>query len=258
MSVTLGALHWGDGRRRILLLHGISSNAAAWWRVGPDLAAAGWSVTAPDLRGHGTSPIGDDYRFSSYADDLLALGGGWEAVVGHSLGGTVAVLAHHADPGWTGGLVLQDPALVLPDAEYDAILAELVEPLQGPATEAEIAAENPRWHSTDVRIKQEALQQSSPAVVRGTLQQNRPWNIVAETAAAVVPTVILGSDPGQGGIVPVALGEWLAAENRLIRYRLLEGAGHSAHRDEDGYEGYAEALRKALAWIEGRMDEDRA
>ncbi len=250
MALTLGTIHWGAGARRILLLHGISSNAAGWWRVGPDLAADGWSVVAPDLRGHGTSPIGDDYTIAAYADDILALDGRWDVVLGHSLGGAVAVTAQALDPGWAGGLVLQDPALVTADADHDQVLAWLLEDFEGPATEDQIAAESPRWNPTDVRIKREALCQSSAAVVRATMEQNRPWNLIAEAAAVTVPTVVLGSDPAAGGVVPITIGEWLAGANPSIRYEMIDGAGHSAHREDDGYSSYLGALRSALAWIE--------
>jgi pimeloyl-ACP methyl ester carboxylesterase len=247
VTVELGTLSWGTGDRRILLLHGLSSNAAGWWRVGPDLAAAGWAVTAADLRGHGTSPLGDGYSFAAYAGDVLALGAGWDAVVGHSLGGAVAVTAHHLGPGWAGGLVLQDPALFTSEADGEGLLTAVLGDLE--ATAAEIAAGRPRWSDTDVRIKVEALQQTGSTVVRGTIADTRPWDLRDRTAEVEVPTAILGSDPESGGIMPVALGERLAAENRMIRYTLLAGAGHSAHREAAGYRRYREALMEALEWI---------
>jgi len=245
----LGTLSWGTGDRRLLLLHGLSSNAAGWWRVGPDLAAAGWAVTAADLRGHGTSPLGDDYSFDAYAGDVLALGGGWGAVIGHSLGGAVAVTAQSLDPGWARGLVLQDPALVLDDAGSDALLAAVLGDLE--ATPGEIAAGRPGWSEIDLRIKVEALQQTSAVVARGTIADNRPWDLFGRTADVAVPTAILVSDPEAGGIMPVALGERLAAGNPLIRSTVLAGAGHSAHRDPAGYPRYLAALTDALAWVEG-------
>jgi len=250
MSPGLGTLHWSGGDRRILLVHGLSSNAAGWWRLGPDLAAQGWSVTAPDLRGHGTSPLADTYEVAAFADDVLALGTGWDAVLGHSLGGAVAVVAQDRQPQWSRGLVLQDPALVMPESSYDEVLAELLEPMLGPATEEEIAAEHPEWHETDVRIKVEALRQSSAAVVRQTLEENRPWNLLAEAERLAVPTVVLGSDPTSGGIVPVTVGEWLDAENPALTYRMIDGAGHSVHRETARYPAYLDAVRRALETIE--------
>ena len=65
----LATTTWGDGHRRALFLHGISSNAAGWWRLGPDLAALGFTVVAPDLRGHGETGRAADYLLESYRDD---------------------------------------------------------------------------------------------------------------------------------------------------------------------------------------------
>ncbi len=249
MTVALGTMRWGEGPRRILLLHGISSNAAGWWRVAPELATSGWQVTAADMRGHGTSPISDEYTLDAYASDVLGLGAGWDAVLGHSLGGAVAVIAQTMDPGWAGGLILQDPALLMPDAQIEEITAALLEPIDGPATEAEIAAENPRWHATDVHIKREALCQTSATVLRCTMEQNTPWNVLEPASSVSVPTVLLGSDPEEGGIVAVSIGGWLAEENPHLRYEMLEGAGHSAHREDDGYDAYLAAVHRALEWI---------
>ena len=54
---------WGAaGGRRVLLLHGLQSSGATWWRIASALAEAGADVTAPDLRGHGASPRGERYR----------------------------------------------------------------------------------------------------------------------------------------------------------------------------------------------------
>jgi pimeloyl-ACP methyl ester carboxylesterase len=251
MTLALGTMRWGDGPRRILLLHGISSNAAGWWRLGPDLADAGWTVAAPDLRGHGTSPISDDYTIAAYAGDVLALGGGWDAVLGHSLGAAVAVAAHAADADWCRGLVLEEPALLISEDRFDEALAVLLDAAEGPAGERELARVNPSWHPTDARIKAEALQQTSPAVVRGTMEQNRPWNLLEAAAGVTVPTVILGADPDCGGITPVSVGEWLAGSNPAVRYRLLEGTGHSIHREVDGYGRFLEILVEALEWIGG-------
>jgi alpha-beta hydrolase superfamily lysophospholipase len=52
------SLQWdpdGPARGRVVLLHGMTSLSATWWRIGPGLAARGWQVVAPDLPGHGTA-----------------------------------------------------------------------------------------------------------------------------------------------------------------------------------------------------------
>ena len=84
----------GDGPA-VVLVHGLTCNAAYWLRVAPLLQ--GLRVIAVDLRGHGLSEHRESYRYAEYADDLLSqidgLGLERVPVVGHSLGGYVALLA---------------------------------------------------------------------------------------------------------------------------------------------------------------------
>ena len=79
----------------LVLIHGIAGSSATWDEVVPVLADR-YCVVAPDLLGHGESakPRGD-YSLGGYASgvrDLLgALGYERASVVGHSLGGGVAM-----------------------------------------------------------------------------------------------------------------------------------------------------------------------
>jgi pimeloyl-ACP methyl ester carboxylesterase len=84
----------GDGPV-LLLIHGITSSSASWAPVLP-LLEEHFTIIAPDLLGHGASakPTGD-YSLGAYAcmarDLMLALGHDSATVVGHSLGGGVAM-----------------------------------------------------------------------------------------------------------------------------------------------------------------------
>jgi pimeloyl-ACP methyl ester carboxylesterase len=79
----------------VLLIHGITGNSDQWDGVFP-LLAEHFTVLAPDLLGHGRSakPRGD-YSLGAYAvglrDLMIALGHRRATVVGHSLGGGVAM-----------------------------------------------------------------------------------------------------------------------------------------------------------------------
>ncbi|MEE9298120.1 MAG: alpha/beta fold hydrolase [Acidimicrobiia bacterium] len=244
MPVPLHTIGWGSGARRILLLHGITANAAGWWRVGPDLAERGWEVVATDLRGHGDSPKPGSYLFAEHVADVLALGTGWDAVLGHSMGGTISVLAATEEPRWTAGLVLQDPALMLPEPMSE-VLGWLLEEYELGLDPDRIAAANPRWHPEDVAAKVEALHRSSAEIVRSTTESNWNWMVLEEANALEVPTVIIGSDPVAGGILPVTFGEWLA-ESPWIEYVVISNSSHSFHRDDDQYDTYLSTLVDAL------------
>ena len=82
---------YGDGPRRIALVHGLSADGAMWRGLTERIVAAGGStVTTVDLRGHGASDRSDVYTVDAFADDLVeTLPAGLDLVVGHSLGGSV-------------------------------------------------------------------------------------------------------------------------------------------------------------------------
>lgn len=243
-AVDLHTVSWGNGERCILLLHGITSSVAGWWRLGPDLAERGWRVVASDLRGHGDSPKPGSYLFSEHVADVLRLGTGWDAVLGHSMGGTISVLAATADPEWSAGLVLQDPALMLPEPQSDT-LDWLLEEFTVDIDPVRIAAMSPRWHPRDVAAKVEALRATTADMVTQTVVENWPWMVLDEACRLAMPTIVLGSDPNAGGILPVAFGEWLAASPH-VEYSMIPNASHSTHRDDDQYETYLSTLVAAL------------
>jgi pimeloyl-ACP methyl ester carboxylesterase len=96
----------------LLLIHGIASQSSTWDSVMPQLAR-NFTVLAPDLIGHGASakPRGD-YSLGSHAsslrDLLTALGHDRATLVGHSLGGGIAMQLAYQFPALCERLVLVD------------------------------------------------------------------------------------------------------------------------------------------------------
>ena len=94
----------------LLLLHGIANSSETWARVAP-LLSEHFTVIAPDLLGHGESatPRGD-YSLGAHAsgarDVVTALGHERVTVVGHSLGGGIAMQFAYQFPERTERLVL--------------------------------------------------------------------------------------------------------------------------------------------------------
>jgi len=94
----------------LLLIHGITSSSATWDPVIPALAEHA-HVIAPDLLGHGDSdkPRGD-YSLGAFAaglrDLLEYLGHEHATIVGHSLGGGVALQLAYQHPEYCEQLVL--------------------------------------------------------------------------------------------------------------------------------------------------------
>jgi pimeloyl-ACP methyl ester carboxylesterase len=118
----------------LVLIHGITSSSATWERVMPYLARH-FTVIAPDLVGHGESdkPRGDyslGAHASSIRDLLLVLGHERASIVGHSLGGGIAMQFAYQFPERCERLALVDTgglgrdvsvllrAATLPGAEF--------------------------------------------------------------------------------------------------------------------------------------------
>src|SRR5215210_8096120 len=118
----------------LLLIHGITGSSRHWESV-ISLLAERFTVIAPDMLGHGLSakPRGD-YSLGAFAsgarDMLVALGHERATVVGHSLGGGVAMQFAYQFPERCERLVLVSSgglgpevslllrAVSLPGAEY--------------------------------------------------------------------------------------------------------------------------------------------
>jgi pimeloyl-ACP methyl ester carboxylesterase len=125
----------GDGDLPVLLLiHGMADSARSWRPVLPGLARH-FQVIAPDMLGHGDSDKPrHDYSLGAYAnllrDLMVALGIERATLIGHSLGGGVAMQFAYQQPQRCERLVLVSSgglgrevswmlrALAAPGAEY--------------------------------------------------------------------------------------------------------------------------------------------
>src|SRR5438309_75024 len=116
-------LSWGAERTELptaLLLHGITSTALSWVRVGPALCER-YRVYALDMRGHGDSikPARGAYSLRHTADDaaafIKALDLESPVLIGHSWGGATAIVlasgagSQEPSPNFSH-VILEDPA----------------------------------------------------------------------------------------------------------------------------------------------------
>lgn len=166
-GLRLRLCEWGPDRADgplALLLHGWLDQGAAWERVARPLAAAGWHVVAPDHRGHGHSawaPAGTSYHFTDYVVDidhlLRTLGRPVDALVGHSMGGTLASLVAGLRPDAARRVVLLE-GLGPPGRDASAAADQLVTHLDAQAT--------PRTHRQmdDVASAAERLRRLNPGL----------------------------------------------------------------------------------------------
>ena len=120
-----------------LLLHGKNFCGATWEGTARALAKAGYRVIIPDQIGFckSSKPTGFQYSFAQLAELTRRLLDDRHVeravVVGHSMGGTVAVRLALLYPGWVERLVLVNPlgltdrvAQGVPYADLDALMLE--------------------------------------------------------------------------------------------------------------------------------------
>lgn len=95
----------------MVLLHGLGERAALWRPVIPALAGH-FRVYALDMRGHGDSDWPGSYSFQHMTDDVIAaagdLGLGKFTLMGHSMGGAVALLVAMRHPELVERLIVED------------------------------------------------------------------------------------------------------------------------------------------------------
>jgi pimeloyl-ACP methyl ester carboxylesterase len=238
--------HWepeGTARGRVVLLHGMMSTAATWWRIGPALAGRGWTVDALDLPGHGDSPRSDrPLDLDILVDGVTGgLGGSVDLLVGHSLGGAVAVALAGRQPGAARALALEDPpsrsreqmTTVLADGiEADA---RLVRRDRQQLVRREREA-NPTWADEDVEHSVDGIAAADTTALAAGLRGNLAWDLPAMVAAVQVPLLVLAAPPGDGLIehggsaLQGPAREAVRAQLPPDRFVVLDG-GHCLHRD---------------------------
>lgn len=109
----------------IVLLHGLFGSVANWGSVARHLQAA-YHVVVPDLRNHGQSPHHADNSYPAMVDDVLGLldarGLGSVALVGHSMGGKVAMQLALGHPQRVDRLAVVDMSPVCYTHDFAAVL----------------------------------------------------------------------------------------------------------------------------------------
>jgi pimeloyl-ACP methyl ester carboxylesterase len=240
----------------LVLLHGIASTADTWAPVASALAAR-HTVLAPDLLGHGDSakPRGD-YSLGAYAsgvrDLVAALGYDSGTVVGHSLGGGIAMQFAYQFPERVDRLVLiasgglgREVHMILRAATLPG--SELVLALLGGAwlraTGGAVggalarlglrAGEDLAGVTTGIGSLADAGARDAFVRTARAAIDARGQRVSATDRlylAAELPTLIVWGE--RDPIIPVAHGRVAHAAIPGSRLEVFEGAGHFPHREQ--------------------------
>jgi len=189
-------------------------------------------MIAHDLLGHGqTDPaprVGVEAYAGAVADVLGVLDGGPVVVVGHSLGGSVAVALAARRPDLVRGLVLIASCVKLP--LVDSVGERLVAYLPGPLRRllffsmAKKVLFAPQAPADAVAITMRELRACRPETLQADVRAARAMDLTAHAAALDVPTLVLSG--GRDRLTTPALAERLSALIPGSRLHVVDGAGH--------------------------------
>jgi esterase len=243
MTVQLAAAEFGEGPP-IAILHGLFGSGRNWRSIAQQLAARHRVLTF-DLRNHGASPWVDGMAYDAMVEDLRASlrarGIEHAALLGHSMGGKVAMLT----------------ALLYP-AEVDRLIVVDIAPLPNPPTLLAYARAMRAVDLRGITRRSEADARLTGAVPdaaeRAFLLQNlviadgnARWRLNLEAIEREFPQ-ILGFPDVPAGIaynrptlfVAGARSDYIRAEyepaiRRLFpqaRVMRIKGAGHWVHAEQ--------------------------
>jgi pimeloyl-ACP methyl ester carboxylesterase len=196
----------GNGAPEFLFVHGWCCDHTAFR---PQFEHFGQTsaVTALDLRGCGQSDCPDGgYGIGDLAEDVAQFCGALEiekpVIVGHSLGGMIAVELGARYPTLPGALVLVDPGPIDPLPETVEFFSGFAEQLEGPDGE-----EVRRTYVHDMGARDEELARwivdlmcaaplrAAAAVIRGVAEWNGREPLARCTAPVLLIRSSLGADP---------------------------------------------------------------
>jgi pimeloyl-ACP methyl ester carboxylesterase len=202
----------GEGSPPIVFVHGLGMSGATWARC-MELLEGRHQVVAIDLIGHGDSPVPEDpaayTRDAALADldELFATLAEPPVLVGHSLGGYLA-LAHAATrPGATRGIVVLNTGPGYRDAE-----------------------KREGWNE---RTRRNAHRFGVPEQVT-TLNLQEDSVVMDRLAEMTVPTLVLAGDQDRPEYT--ASGQYLERKMPHARLLVIEGGEHSMHESTHAVE----------------------
>lgn len=237
----------GTGRPRFAFLHGLFGRGRNWFGVASALAERGYASVLFDLPNHGASAWTDEFSYPQMADAVAAeiddrLGSAARlVVVGHSMGGKVAMLLALRRPDLVDALVVIDIAPTFSESidGFPRLVAAMA------------AVELDKLHSRGDADTVIAERIADPAVRQFLLQnlRSRPrwhWQPNLGLLSAQLPAIAGWPDPGPVTYPGAVL--WLRGERsdyvrpehepQMRRYfpavelRTIAGAGHWVQADQ--------------------------
>jgi N-formylmaleamate deformylase len=242
-------LELGAGDRAVVICHKVTGGAETWAAKAAELASR-YRVVVPDLRGHGYSHKPDwGYSLVDYARDVAglieALGLNRPVVVGHSLGGRVALQLGARHAGAVGAVVAVDPPLSGPGRpRYPYSLASFTawqEAVRTQGVAASLASSTPyTLEEAELRTRY-GLLHTTNAMVESWFGFHLE-DVHALVRDLAVPALLLYGDRG---VVNPAQADEVRQLNPAVTVRPIADAGHNVPWDN-----WPALRRELLAFVD--------
>jgi pimeloyl-ACP methyl ester carboxylesterase len=224
----------------LVLLHGITGSGAAWGTVSAELARE-FRLIALDHRGHGRSMKPESgYLLENYAGDLDAVlahfGLEHPLVMGHSLGGMIALEWAIGQPDRAAALVIEDSPMRYGgegSAEmFDDWTARSLMPIAD--AEAFYRDKYPAMSEHEVRRRAANITSTAMGVftdLKPAMQAYQGASVIDRYAEISSPALLVYGDVAEGGMVPEGDARRFEQVLRSAEIARIQGIGHGVHSD---------------------------
>ncbi len=221
----------------LVFLHGIGGRASGWAPIQQTCAAAGYSSLAWDMPGYGDSPSVEPYDFDALADALAALLDAHDlqkaVLVGHSLGGMVALQMWARHPARVAGLVLaaSSPAFGHGSGDFQqAFIAQRLAPLEAGKRMQDVAQGliptmvAPGYDGPGLTQATACMGSITPAAYKAALGALVQFEQRAALPTICVPTLCIAAEHDRTAAPSVV--QRMAEKTPNARYLCLASVGH--------------------------------
>lgn len=237
-------LRYGGRGPALVIVPGITSPAVTWGFVAERFGAR-FDTYVQDVRGRGLSQAGDDldYGLDAQADDVAglirALGLNDVTVLGHSMGGRIAIRMARRHPDLPlARLILADPPVSGPGRRpYPASLPWYVDSIRAAVHGMDADAMRefcPTWTEQQLRLRAQWLHTCDERAVVQSFEDFQRDDIHQDLPRVTVPTLLMGA--GRGDVVTDADAGEVLSLLPDARFTRVENAGHMLPwDDEEGF-----------------------
>lgn len=199
----------GSGPTALVFLHGWACDHS-FWDHQVAFFSRDYRVVTPDLAGHGGTPSGaDGVSIESLAEDVEAVVRAESldrvVLVGHSLGGVVALVTAARLPGTAVGVVGVDSLHDVEQRLTSEMIDPIVEQLEGdyPAAMRQLTA--PLFDADDGALAESVIaraQAADPAAMAALVRAFQHFDTQDALRRAKVPVHCINAAPGRPGTLP--------------------------------------------------------